>query len=70
MFKTLLASQCVEVIIVILPEAVPPVDVITACNNDVKLGETRTVHFQVGMVFKSSSRVEKINKPDRDYSHW
>ena len=26
MFKTLLASQCVEVIIVTLPEAVPPVD--------------------------------------------
>ena len=42
MFKTLLASQCVVVIIVTLLEAVATVDVITACN---KLGETRTVHF-------------------------
>ena len=31
MFKTLLASQCVVVIIVILLEAVATVDVITAC---------------------------------------
>ena len=45
MFKTLLASQCVVVIIVTLLEAVATVDVITACNNDLKLGETRTVHF-------------------------
>ena len=42
MFKTLLASQCVVVIIVTLLEAVATVDVITAYN---KLGETRTVHF-------------------------
>ena len=45
MFKTLLASQCVVVIIVTLLEAVATVDVITACNNDLKLGETGTVHF-------------------------
>ena len=45
MFKTLLASHCVELIIVTLLEAVATVDVITACDDDVKFGETRTVHF-------------------------
>ena len=34
-------------------------DVLTAINNDVKLDETRTVHFA------SSFRFEKINKLDR-----
>ena len=34
-----------EVIIVTFLEAVASVDVLTACNNEVKLSETRTVHF-------------------------
>ena len=34
-----------EVIIVTFLEAVASESVLTACNNDVKLSETRTVHF-------------------------
>ena len=34
-----------EVIIVTFLEAVASVDVLTACNNEVKLSETRTAHF-------------------------
>ena len=35
----------VEVIIVTFLDAVATIDVLTASNNDVKLGESRTVHL-------------------------
>ena len=51
-------------------DAVATVDVLTASENDEKLvetQETRTVHFAWP---KSSSRFERINNFDRDYSYW
>ena len=41
------------------------VDVRSTCNNDLKLVKTRTVQ-----TIKSSSRFDRINKFDRDYSYW
>ena len=51
-------------IIVTFLEVLATVDVLIARNNDVKLTETRTVHFAS---LKSSFRFGKINKFDRDY---
>ena len=47
-------------------DAVATVHVLKAGNNDVKIVETRTVHFAR---VKSSSRCERMNKLDRDYSY-
>ena len=44
-------------------DAVATVDVLTGSNNDVKLVETRTVHFAR---LKMPSCFERINKLDRD----
>ena len=58
----------VEVIIVIfLKDAVATVDVLIASNNEVKLVDTRTVHFAR---LKSLLRFKRINKLDHDYSYW
>ena len=53
-----------EVIIVTFLDVLATVDVLIARNNDVKLTETRTVHFAR---LKSSFRFGKINKSDRDF---
>ena len=42
------------------------VDVLTAMNNDIKLEETRTMHFCVTIY--SSFRFERMNTLDRFYS--
>ena len=47
-------------------EALAIVNVLTASNNDVKLAETRTTHFERR---KSCSCFEKMNKTDCDYSY-
>ena len=52
-------------IIVSCLKAVVSVDILTASNTDVKLSETRTVPFSR---LKSSSRFERTNKLDHDYS--
>ena len=57
----------VEVIIVTFLDVLATVDVLTARNNDVKLAETRTVHFAR---LKSSFCFGKINKFDRDFFFW
>ena len=44
-------------------DAVATVDVLTGSNDDVKLVETRTVHFAR---LKISTCFERINKLDRD----
>ena len=54
-----------EVIIATSLDAVTTVDVLTTSNNDLKLIETLLLHDQ-----KTSSRFERINKLDRDYSCW
>ena len=46
----------VEVIIVTFLEAVASETVLTACNNDVKLSETRTVHDRTGTSVDDSAR--------------
>ena len=51
-----------EVIVVTFLDVLATVDVLTARNNDVKLAETRTVHF---VRLKSSFCFGKINKFDR-----
>ena len=44
--KTIMSRKLwVEVIIVTFLDAVATIDVLTASNNDVKLGESRTVHL-------------------------
>ena len=50
-------------IIVTFLDVLATVNVLTARNNDLKLPETRTVHFAR---LKSSFRFGKINKFDRD----
>ena len=54
-----------EVIIVSFLNAVATVDVLSGRNTDVKLEETRTIHFAR---LRSSPCFEKINKLDRNYS--
>ena len=50
----------------LLKDAVATVDVLIASNNEVKLVNTRTVHFAR---LKSSFCFKRINKLDRDYSY-
>ena len=51
----------------LLKDAVATLDVLIASNNEVKLVNTRTVHFAR---LKSSFCFKRINKLDRDYSYW
>ena len=51
----------------LLKDAVATVDVLIASNNEVKLVNTRTVHFAW---LKSLFCFKRINKLDRNYSYW
>ena len=48
--------------------AVATGDVLMANSNDVNLAKTPL--YSTGMTMKSSSRFDKINNLDRDYSYW
>ena len=54
-------------IIVTFLDAVATVDILRASDSDVKLVETRTVHFSR---LKSLFRFEQMNKLDRYNSYW
>ena len=64
---TVMANYSWRWSLLLLKDAVATVDVLIASNNEVKLVNTRTVHFAW---LKSLFCFKRINKLDRNYSYW